>query len=367
MANFGTILSDAGFNIINGAANQTISTQLNNLENSLIHSSSNGVKFYYDQTSGGSVMVVMAKSLIGGAVSELGTLAKNAFKDLLWKDSKKKGGIGSWATDRMNAIKSEVIKDYGKFPVNGGANFVYAVDHQGYRCRDALMLGIPLADDKKIFFSQEYRNEDLIADFRSGDKRSQVYMNNDISQCDHLVWFDCAAIVNIDSSKNLVITPVQGRDYSRKELVSNGDINISVSGYITSQYPDVYPADEVKKLRQILRYKGVVKVNNIILGGWDIDKIIIKDFNFPQEEGGKAVQRYSFNAVAVQPVKLSEVDEDSIGIIKQPFETDTVKSENKWADMLDNQIERMKHSAGNLAEVALSQSGSKINDILRKL
>lgn len=363
MANFGSTMADASFNITNGAINQTLSVQLNNLEHLLIHGPHKGVRFYYDQTSGGNVLTVMTKSLIGGAVSELGSLAKNTFKDLLWKDAKKEKVTSGWSFDRMEAIKTEVGQEYGKFPVNDGKAFVYAVDHQGYRCRDALMLGIPLADDKKIFFSQEYRNEDLIADFRTGDKRSQVYTNNDIGGCDHLVFFDCAAIVSVDSAKNIVITQVQGRDYSRKELVSNGDINISVNGFITSTYPDVYPAEEVKKLRQVLRYKGVVEVNNIILDGWDIDKIIVKDFNFPQEEGSKAVQRYSFTAVAVQPVKLSEVEEDTIRIITRPFEIEK-KEDNKWLDMLKKQLERLKQAAGSLVDVGVSQGGKLLGDAL---
>lgn len=362
MANFGSTMADVGFNVTNGAISKTLSVELNNLEHLLIHGKHKGVRFYYDQTSGGNVLSVLTKSVIGGAVSELSSLAKNTFKDLLWKDPKKKGVTEGWAFDRMEAIKEEVNQEYGKFPVGGG--FIYAIDHQGYRCRDALMLGIPLADDKKIPFSQEYRNEDLIADFRTGEKRSQVYQKNAIAQCDHLVWFDCTAIVSVDSQKNLVITPVQGRDYSRKELVSNGDINISVSGFITSAYPDVYPAEEVKKLRQILRYKGVIKVNNQILDGWDIDKIIIKEFNFPQEEGGKAIQKYSFTAVAVQPVKLSEVEEDAIGIIKQPFDIE-VKPKNKWQDMLEKQLDRLKQAAGSLVDVGLSQGSNLLNNDMK--
>ena len=360
------LIGDMAFDVTNGALSQTLSVQLNNLEHLLIHGKHKGVRFYYDQTSGGNVLTVMAKSVIGGAVSELSNLAKNTFKDLLWKDPKKEGVSSGWSFDRSKAIKTEVDKEYGKFPVNGGGAFVYAVDHQGYRCRDALMMGIPLDDDKKIVVKQEYRNDYLIADFRSGEKREQVYTKNEVNQCDHLVFFDCAAIVNVDSQKSLVITQVQGRDYSCKELVSNGDVNIQVNGCITSLYPDVYPTEEVKKLRQILRYKGVIEVNNIILDNWNIEKIIIKDFNFPQEEGGKAMQRYSFTAVAVQPVTLSEVKEDNIGIITQPFDVEP-KPENKWKDMLEKQLDRLKQSAGSLADVGLSQGGDLLNNTLNNL
>lgn len=381
MAGFGTIInSDVTFNVTNGALNETLATQINNLEHLLIHGKHQGVRFYYDQTSGGNVLTVMTKSLVGGAVSELGSLAKNVFKDLLWKDDNKPTA-STWYIEKKAARKKEQdeIKrnglynsQYGAFPVNNYQNYVYAVDHGGYLCNDALMLGIPLAEDKKLKFSQKYRLSKITDDnfWISEVERindSNAYQENNF-ETDHLVWYDCTAVVSVDSSKNLVITSVQGRDYSRKELVSNGDINISVNGYITSPFPDIYPFEEVKKLRQILRYKGVIKVNNQILDSWDIDKIIIKDFSFPQEEGGKAIQKYSFNAVAVQPVRLSEVNEDTIKLVTQPFETEQRDEENKWADLLNKQLERLKMAASDVLDVGISQGNDYLmNDLWNKL
>lgn len=376
MASFGSLMENVSFNVTNGALNDTLSVQLNNLEHLLIHGKHKGVRFYYNQTGGGNVISVMTKSLMGGAISELGELAKNTFKDLLWKDDNYAKNSNPWHEARKKARKKEQdeIKrngsydsKYGAFPVNDSKNYVYAVDHHGYVCQDALMLGIPLSDDKKIKFSQKYRLGNYVPGFTQEYSERNIYKTEEGIDIDHLVWYDCTAIVSIDSSKNLVVTQVQGRDYSRKELVSNGDINISVSGYITSPYPDIYPFEEVKKLRQILRYKGIIKVNNQILDGWDIDKIIIKDFSFPQEEGSKAIQRYSFNAVAVQPIRLSEVSEDTIKIITQPFDTRRDKEENKWVDMLNKQLERLKKAAANDIDVIVSQGSDYLMyDLLDK-
>jgi len=365
MANILNSVGSMGFNVTSGTLKNATSTLLNDVESMLIHGKHKGVRFYYT-TSGGGIFNVITKSVINGAVSELSSLAKNAFNSLLTKkvSNGMRSANPSWASKRIEAIKDERSKNYGQFPVNNGSAYVFATDCQGYRCRDALMLGIPLDDNKTVFFSQRYRNEDYITGYSYDGDGKRGYKANDIPNCDHLVWFDSTAIVSVESSKNLVITQVQGRDYSRKELVSNGDVNISVSGYITSLYPDVYPQEEVKKLRQILRYKGIIKVNNIILDSWDIDKIIIKDFNFPQEEGGKSVQRYSFNAVAVQPVMLSEVTEDSIQIITQPFESSDTKKKSKWSDMIDSNIESLKKGAGSLLDVGLSKGSEALNNTL---
>ena len=118
MANFVSTMSDMGINVTNGALDQTLSVQLNNLEHLLIHGKHKGVRFYYDQTSGGNVLTVMTRSLINGAISNLGELAKNTFKDLLWKDEKFQDSSSGWAFDRIEAIKTEVLQEYGKFPVN---------------------------------------------------------------------------------------------------------------------------------------------------------------------------------------------------------------------------------------------------------
>lgn len=372
MAGFGSTIGDMTFNVTRGAVNETLSVQLNNLEHQLIHGRHKGVRFYYNQTGGGSVFQVMTRSLVGGSVSELGNLARNTFKDLLWKDGKGGSSDNPWHKARVDARKREqeqAIKNggsqYGSFPVNDGANYVYAVDHHGYYCDDALMLGIPLADNKKVRITQEYRK---VATTKSGmfipgytkETGSSNIYDQQSFESDHLVWFDCSAIVSISSSKNLVITQVQGRDYSRKELVSNGDVNISVSGYITSQFPDIYPFEEVNKLKKILCYKGIVEVNNQILDGWDISKIIIKDFDMPQEEGGKAVQRYSFTAIGVQPSKITEIGDDTAKVITQPFDVE-VEEGDKWKDMFEKQLDRLKQSAGSLVDVGLSQGADLLN------
>lgn len=119
-----------------------------------------------------------------------------------------------------------------------------------------------------------------------------------------MVWYDTTALVTINSDKNLIATRVQGRDYSRKELVSNGDIKFSVSGQITSGKPDIYPSEEVKKFIKVMQYKGIVKINNQILDQFGISHIVITDFNMPPRQGYKALQQYSFSAIGLQPEKI---------------------------------------------------------------
>lgn len=132
----------------------------------------------------------------------------------------------------------------------------------GNVCYDALMLSIPVANKIKVSVAE--------ADFMS----------------DHLVWYDTTALISLSSDKNLILTRVTCRDYSRKELVSNGDLNFSISGHITSGIPDIYPSAEVQKFRQVMQYKGIIEVNNEFLDQWGI----LIDPRQPQKNGYYSVE-----------------------------------------------------------------------------
>lgn len=54
-------------------------------------------------------------------------------------------------------------------------------------------------------------------------------------------FIDLQPMVQVSSKNNIVMTQVQGRDFTRKEFISGGDLEVSINGKITSKYPDVYP------------------------------------------------------------------------------------------------------------------------------
>ncbi|MCS2442507.1 DUF6046 domain-containing protein [Bacteroides uniformis] len=62
-----------------------------------------------------------------------------------------------------------------------------------------------------------------------------------------VTFVDLGPQVQVSSRNNILLTRVQGRDYTRKEYISGGDLEITINGKITSKYPDVYPEAEVSK------------------------------------------------------------------------------------------------------------------------
>ncbi len=258
--------------------------------------------------------------------------------------------------------------------VNDGKATVYALDDWGCVCPDALMLGVKV--DKKVHITQNFPNyrQGATAEASGVEDASEITnvigmnnaaasISNDISESDTLVWYDTTALITINSDKNVVTTRVAGRDYSRKELVSNGDIKFSVSGQITSGRPDVYPEEEVKKFIAVMQYKGVVKVNSQILDQFGIKHIVITDFSMSPKEGYKAMQSYSFSALGLQPERVEEITQDTI-TIETLAKVDTPKQDSAWTDILKSKLDGLKSLAGDLTSQGLGLATGMLNDIL---
>ena len=140
-----------------------------------------------------------------------------------------------------------------------------------------------------------------------------------------LVTFaDLGPQVQVSSKNNIVLTTVQGRDYTRKEFISGGDLEINISGKITSKYPDVYPEAEVSKFLKLMQYKGVIECDNTILRQFRIEKLIVLNYSFPASDC-RNIQPYTLSCVAVEPSEAVELK-----LASQEKVDTAIKHPNKW-------------------------------------
>jgi hypothetical protein len=140
-----------------------------------------------------------------------------------------------------------------------------------------------------------------------------------------LVTFcDLQPEVQVSSKNNITLTTVQGRDCTRKEFISGGDVEISVSGKITSKYPDVYPEAEVSKFLKLMQYKGVLECDNTILRQFNVTSLIVLNYAFGASEC-RNVQPYTMSCVAVEPSEAIEVK-----LAKAEQVDAAIKHTNKW-------------------------------------
>jgi hypothetical protein len=139
-----------------------------------------------------------------------------------------------------------------------------------------------------------------------------------------VTFVDLQPQVQVTSKNNIVLTTVQGRDYSRKEFVSGGDLEISITGKITSKYPDVYPEAEVSKFLKLMQYRGVIDCENTILRQFNIERLIVLNYSFLPSDC-RNIQPYSLSCVAVEPSEAIELK-----IAEEERVDEAIKHSNKW-------------------------------------
>lgn len=227
------------------------------------------------------------------------------------------------------------MKEWGRITADGGHTII-AKDKYGNAVPESLML----------FYDGD--TDILVEDVKIvGDKQVK-----DSYTTKTICFIDINPDVAIQSSKNIVMTTVQGRDYTRKELVSGGDLNFTVTGEIVSNEEGVYPENDVKKFIQIMQYGGVVNVNHFQFKQFNVDKIIIKDFNMQNQEF-KNIQPYTFTCVAVEPDEDVVVKSDTIAVINREIE---VSPMSKWYKLILN-----NKYAEIVANAAASAVSSTVN------
>ena len=242
------------------------------------------------------------------------------------------------------------MKEWGRITADGGHTII-AKDKYGNAVPESLML----------FYDGD--TDILVEDVKIvGDKQVK-----DSYTTKTICFIDINPDVAIQSSKNIVMTTVQGRDYTRKELVSGGDLNFTVTGEIVSNEEGVYPENDVKKFIQIMQYGGVVNVNHFQFKQFNVDKIIIKDFNMQNQEF-KNIQPYTFTCVAVEPDEDVVVKSDTIAVINREIEVSPMSKwyklilNNKYAEIVANAAASAVSSTVNAGVDAAGKGLDKLVD-----
>ena len=139
-----------------------------------------------------------------------------------------------------------------------------------------------------------------------------------------VTFVDLGPQVQLSSKNNIVLTTVQGRDYTRKEFISGGDLEFTINGRITSKYPDVYPDAELSKFLKVVQYKGVIDCDNTILRQLKISQLLILGYTLPSAEY-RNIQPYTLQCVAVEPSEAVELISRDAEVVDEAIE-----HTNKW-------------------------------------
>lgn len=330
MSFIGDIWGNVKFNAGKAAANAASSVSW-----AYTHSPAQEV-IYRNNRAYKSVLVHVAKQL---AMSEIEGQINKLFPkyQMYLEKTLRKTVLEQQKSNQVQLIRNREsqMKEWGRITADGGHTII-AKDKYGNAVPESLML----------FYDGD--TDILVEDVKIvGDKQVK-----DSYTTKTICFIDINPDVAIQSSKNIVMTTVQGRDYTRKELVSGGDLNFTVTGEIVSNEEGVYPENDVKKFIQIMQYGGVVNVNHFQFKQFNVDKIIIKDFNMQNQEF-KNIQPYTFTCVAVEPDEDVVVKSDTIAVINREIE---VSPMSKWYKLILN-----NKYAEIVANAAASAVSSTVN------
>lgn len=130
-----------------------------------------------------------------------------------------------------------------------------------------------------------------------------------------------AVIITVSQAKNIVTTAINNQKGTIKEYFSDGDFVINISGLIIGETSadtggklamknigNVYPEIDVKRMVNICKVPYPINIESIYLNDiFGINKVVIKDSNFPQREGVRNAQYFELSMLSDYDIDLNQV------------------------------------------------------------
>ena len=119
-------------------------------------------------------------------------------------------------------------------------------------------------------------------------------------------------LITVTQTRNIIKTPVQGRDGTIKEYIADGDYYIRIRGMLNTGHQEYYPQDNMNILQQFCQAKVSFDVTSYFLSRFgnpattgNITRIVIEDYEFPQLEGDRSSQPFEITALSDNPILVT--------------------------------------------------------------
>ena len=118
-----------------------------------------------------------------------------------------------------------------------------------------------------------------------------------------------SVLMSVNQSKTIIKTAIQGRPGTVKEYISDGDYSISINGALFGESQDIYPEDQLIELLEVLKAPVAIKVESEFLSYFDIDEIVIENYDCDQKKGSRNAQPFKITALSDTPIELRNTGE----------------------------------------------------------
>jgi hypothetical protein len=147
--------------------------------------------------------------------------------------------------------------------------------------------------------SQSYLDTPVIDNLKFPEGKYTDLQDNEIPYSEVIVD---TVLFEVNLPRNIIKTPIQGRDGTVKEYVSNGDFQITCRGMVSNR-DNVFPLEGIRVLRTALEVPQQIPIVSLFLNDvFSIFNIVIDRFNISQVEGKRNEVPFSF--VAYSDVEL---------------------------------------------------------------
>lgn len=122
-------------------------------------------------------------------------------------------------------------------------------------------------------------------------------------------------LFDVTLEKNIIRTPINGRNGTVKQYIGLGDYAISCQGIIIGESDavnagfdvsrtDIVPEAEIRKLNEILKVPQEIEIVSEFLDFFDVSTVVIQGGNFSQREGFRDSIYFSMGMLSDEPIEL---------------------------------------------------------------
>lgn len=113
---------------------------------------------------------------------------------------------------------------------------------------------------------------------------------------------DC--LVGISNSKNVVTTPISGRNGTIKEYINRGDYQISISGMIMSNTFNLFPTERVRKFIRICEKEEAISFSNAFANHYNITSVVVMDYKLSEKKATRNGVPFSLSLISDDPIEI---------------------------------------------------------------
>lgn len=113
-------------------------------------------------------------------------------------------------------------------------------------------------------------------------------------------------VIDATVVKNIIKTDIIDHIGTVKEYINQGDIELTIRGYVASKNPDEYPDVEARLVKAYASAPVALKVTSVFLNEiLNINNIVVDSLNMMQQQGMRNVQYFQLNCTSTVDYTIS--------------------------------------------------------------